>query len=634
MQLKIQNGVVELSGETILSQINFEVSDNSRIAVVGRNGCGKTTLLKLIAGEYKISKLDSDKSSFFTLSGNAKIGTLSQVTFSDNSALLVDEIRSAYSDILETKKKLDSAQELMEQNRTEENIKNYTNLLDTFTNLGGFYFEKEYEAAIKKFGFTNEEKLRPLCEFSGGQRTKIAFLKLLLSKPDILLLDEPTNHLDIVAVEWLEDYLKNYKKAFVVVSHDRMFLDNVANTVYEIEYGKTYKYNGNYSDFCEGKKLLREQQKKDYLAQKKEIERLENLVERFRYKATKASMAQSKLKQIEHINLIESPEKADTKTFKADFEPYDIGVKNMLTVKDLTVGYNSPLSTINLEVLCGDKIGIIGGNGLGKSTFIKTLVGEVSAISGDFRFAERAKIGYFDQQMAEYKSQDTVLDDFKKAFPQLSEFEARSALGAFLFSGDEVYKTVDILSGGERVRLALCKIFKTKPNFLILDEPTNHMDIVGKEALEEMLKNYTGTLIFVSHDRYFVKQVATSVLDFKEGETTLYRFGYEEYLSKKVAPVIPVLKPNKTEKTKKGFTTPLKEKAKRERALKKCEEKISLLEEKQKLLEMQLQKPENLSDYIKLSGIQSELEETENELLCALDEWEKLSTDVDIDFNM
>lgn len=629
MQLKIQNGVVILSGDIILNDVNFEINDNSRIAVVGRNGCGKTTLLKLISGEYSISKLDSDNSSFFTLSGNAKIGTLSQVTFSDEATLMVDEIRSAYSEILSTKKELDLAQAKMEQDETSENIKNYTNLLDTFTNLGGFYFEKEYEAAIKKFGFTAEEKMRPLHKFSGGQRTKIAFLKLLLSKPDILLLDEPTNHLDIEAVEWLEEYLKNYKKAFVVVSHDRMFLDNVATTVYEIEYGKTYKYTGNYSAFCEGKKLLREQQKKDYLAQKKEIERLENLVERFRYKATKASMAQSKLKQIEHIVPLVDPVKADTKTFKADFEPDDIGVKNMLNVKDLAVGYKDILSTINLEVLCGDKIGIVGGNGLGKSTFIKTLVGEVKALSGDFKFAERAKIGYFDQQMAEYKSGDTVLDDFKKAFPSLTEFEARSALGAFLFTGDEVYKTIDVLSGGERVRLALCKIFKTKPNFLILDEPTNHMDIVGKEALEEMLKNYSGTLIFVSHDRYFIKQVATKVLDFKAGEATLYHFGYEEYLARHITTENQNATLEKKERTKKGFTTPLKEKAKREKALKKCEEKIALLEAEQKSLEEELQKPENLSDYVLLSSLQENLETVETELLALMEEWETLSQAVD-----
>lgn len=630
MQLKIQNGIVELSGEPILKNVNFEINDNSRIAVVGRNGCGKTTLLKLIAGEYKISKLDSDNSAFFTLSGNASIGMLSQITFKDDSVSMLNEIRSAYSDILNTKKALDVAQRKMELEASEENIKAYTNLLDTFTNLGGFYFEREYESAIKHFGFTDEEKLRPLSAFSGGQRTKIAFLKLLLSKPDILLLDEPTNHLDIEAVEWLEGYLKEYKKAFVVVSHDRMFLDNVATTVYEIEYGKTHKYVGNYSAFVEAKKLLLEQQKKDYLAQKKEIEKLENLVDRFRYKATKASMAQSKLKQIERTVLLEAPERSDTKAFRAYFEPDDIGVKDMLSVKALSVGYSATLSTINLEVKQGDKIGIVGGNGLGKSTFLKTLVGAIKPLSGEFRFSGRATIGYFDQQMAEYKSNDTVLDDFSKEFPHLTELEARSALAAFLFTGEEVFKTVDVLSGGERVRLALCKIFRHKPNFLILDEPTNHMDIVGKEALEDMLKSYNGTLIFVSHDRYFIKQVATSVLEFLEGDSVLHRFGYEEYLEKrKNTPALQPITENAV-KPKKSFTTPLKEKAKREKALKKCEEKIALLEAKIKELNSELQIEENLTDYVKLSTLQSELEQADAELLIAMEEWETLSAELDI----
>ncbi len=623
MQLKIQNGVVELSGEPILHNINFEVNDNSRIAVVGRNGCGKTTLLKLIAGEYNLSKLDSDTDSFYTVSGNAKIGILSQITFADDSVSLLDEIRSAYSEILEIKNKMETAQAEMELRHTEENIKNYTNLLDTFTNLGGFYFEREYEAAIKHFGFSEQEKNRPLYEFSGGQRTKIAFLKLLLSKPDILLLDEPTNHLDIDATLWLEEYLKEYKKAFVVVSHDRMFLDNVATTVYEIEWGKTYKYNGNYSAFVEGKKLLREQQKKEYIAQQKELKRLEDLVDRFRYKATKASMAQSKLKQIERTEILQSPESYDSKTFQADFEPYDLGVKDMLTVKGLAVGYNNVLSTVDLEVKQGDKIGIIGGNGLGKSTFIKTLMGQVKALSGEYRFATRATIGYFDQQMAQYRSDDTVLEDFLKAFPHSTEFEARSALGAFLFSGEDVFKTVNVLSGGERVRLALCKIFKKKPNFLILDEPTNHMDIIGKESLEEMLRNYKGTVIFVSHDRYFIKQIATSVLDFCKGETKLYRFGYEEYLEKKKAPKIS--HEEKTVKEKKTYTTPLKEKAKREKAIKKAEEKITQLENEIETITHELQKPENIADYVKLSELSTKNEELEAELLLALEEWEKLS---------
>ncbi len=623
MQLKIQNGVVELSGEPILKSVNIEINDQSKIAVVGRNGCGKTTLLKLISGEHSIVKLDSDQTSFFAKSGNITIGYLSQITFSDCSKTLLEEVRSAYSEILDLKAKLDNAQSVMEADQSPENIKNYTNLLDTFTNLGGFYFEREYENAIKRFGFA-DDKHRPLSEFSGGQQTKIAFLKLLLSKPDILLLDEPTNHLDIEAVEWLEEYLKSYKKAFVVVSHDRMFLDNTVNTVYEIEYGKTYKYNGNYSAFAEQKKIVREQQRKDFLAQQKEIGRLEDLAERFRYKATKAAMVQSKLKQIDRMDLIENPEKADLKTFYADFEPYDIGVKDVLSVKDLGVGYDTLLSTVNLEVKRGDKIGIVGGNGLGKSTFIKTLMGSVRALSGEYKFGPRVSIGYFDQQMALYSSVDTILEDFMQAFPALNDFEARSALGAFLFSGEDVFKTVDMLSGGERVRLALCKIFQKRPNFLILDEPTNHLDIVGKETLEEILKNFSGTVIFVSHDRYFIKEISTSLLDFKKGTTDYYRFGYSEYLSKAKTPTAEPVAENKP-KEKKTFTTPLKEKARREKALKKAEERIAKLEEEISNLEAEQQSEENLSDYVKLAEIGERLEALQAELEIAYSEWEELA---------
>lgn len=624
MQYKIQNGVVELSGEPILRKIDFEINDNSKIAVVGRNGCGKTTLLKLISGEYKIVKLDSDQNSFIAVSGKPTIGFLSQMTFEDDNRTLLEEVRSAYGDILALKDAVAAAEVKMSETGDENDIKEYTNLLDTFTNLGGFYFEKEYEAAIKKFGFSDSEKQRKLYEFSGGQRTKIAFLKLLLSKPDILLLDEPTNHLDIEATVWLEDYLKNYKKAFVVVSHDRMFLDNVVNTVYEIENGKTHKYAGNYTRFAALRKEYRAQQLKEYEAQQKEIGRLEDLVDRFRYKATKATMAQSKLKQIEKMDIIEAPEREDLSVFHFDLTPLDIGVKDVLSVKDLKIGYTDVLSDVSLEMKRGDKVGIIGGNGLGKSTFIKTLVGEISKLGGEFKFGPRVQIGYFDQQMAQYSSSDTVLDDFLNEYPALTPFEARCALGAFLFSGEEVFKTVDMLSGGERVRLALCKIFKKRPNFLILDEPTNHMDIASKEALEEMLKSFEGTLLFVSHDRYFVKEISNSLLNFSGGEVEFYRFGYEEYLEKqKTAKPVAVTQEEKP-KEKKTYTTPLKEKAKREKAIKKCEEKIAKLEEELALIENELLKEENISDYIKLGELNQKQATLEEELMTAMEEWEAL----------
>ena len=559
------------------------------------------------------------------ISGKPIIGTLSQMAFKDNSVSLVDEIRSAYKHIIDMKNRIDELQELMSQSDDPDIISEYTTLLDIFTNEGGFYFEKEYEAAIKRFGFTEEEKFKPLSDFSGGQRTKIAFLKLLLSKPDLLLLDEPTNHLDVDAVAWLEEYLSTYKKAVVIVSHDRMFLDKTVKTIYEIERGKTYKYNGNYSEFVSQKQLLREQQAKDYEAQQKEIARLNELVERFRYKANKAAMAQSKLKQLERMDLIEPPETYDNRTFKAAFQPTVRSVNDVLTVRDLAIGYDKVLSRVNFDINRGEHIGIIGGNGLGKSTLMKTIVGALPSLGGDCIIGGSVKIGYFDQQMAQYSSTDTVLDDFRNEFPSYNDFQARSALGAFLFSGEDVFKTVDMLSGGERVRLALCKIFGKKPNFLILDEPTNHMDILSKEALEDLLVDYEGTLIFVSHDRYFIKKVAQQILSFEGGTTKLYKFGYEEYLENQLLPSPEVESVAKSvEKSpKKSFTTPLKEKSRRERALKKAEETVEKLEEKILLIEEALADENNLSDYVKLSELQNDLAKFSSELEDAMLAWEE-----------
>lgn len=628
MQIKIQDGAVDLSGEPILKRINIEINTQSKIGIVGRNGCGKTTLLRLIAGELELSKDDPEQKSIFIVSGKPTIGTLSQIAFEDDSVSLVDEIRSAYSDIIDMKDEIEKLRIRIDNSPTDELIEKYTLLHDMFTNSGGFYFEKEYEAAIKRFGFTEDEKIRPLSSFSGGQRTKIAFLKLLLSKPDLLLLDEPTNHLDIEAVEWLEGYLASYKKAVVIVSHDRMFLDKTIDTIYEIERGKTHKYVGNYSSFVEQKKQLRENQAKEYEAQQKEIARLEELIERFRYKANKAAMAQSKIKALERMELIEPPERYDLKAFKAAFEPDYQSVYDVLTVRDLEIGYDAVLSKVSFNIKKGQHIGILGGNGLGKSTLLKTLVGAVTPISGNYIFGANVKIGYFDQQMAQYTSDKTILDDFLSEFPHLTDFEARSALGSFLFSGEDVFKNVNVLSGGEKVRLALCKIFKKKPNFLILDEPTNHMDIIGKEALENMLKEYSGTLLFVSHDRYFVKKIADHIISFENEECVKwFEYGfseYEEYQLKKLNSVSEAIpSPSAKKATKTTYTTPAKEKSKRERALKKAEEAVNSIESELNSLNQELTKEENLSDYVLLSELQAKIADFEAKLILAMDEWEK-----------
>lgn len=628
MQIKIQDGVVDLSGEPILKRVNVEINTQSKIGIVGRNGCGKTTLLRLLAGELQISRDNPEIKSIYTVSGKPSIGTLNQIAFEDDRVSLIDEIRSAYSDIIKMKDDIEKLRIKMDHSPSEELIEQYSSLLDLFTNLGGFYFEKEYEAAIKRFGFSDADKLKPLSAFSGGQRTKIAFLKLLLSKPDLLLLDEPTNHLDIDAVEWLEGYLSGYKNAVVIVSHDRMFLDKTVNIIYEIERGKTYKYNGNYSAFIEQKKLLREKQAKEYEAQQKEIARLEELIERFRYKANKAAMAQSKIKALERMELIEPPESYDFKAFRAAFEPDFKSVNDVLTVRELEIGYDKTLSKVSFDIKRGQHVGILGGNGLGKSTLLKTIVGIVPALSGSYIIGGNVKIGYFDQQMAQYTSNKTVLQDFMDEFPSLTDFEARSALGAFLFSGEDVFKNVNVLSGGEKVRLALCKIFKHKPNFLILDEPTNHMDIIGKEALETMLSEFEGTLLFVSHDRYFVKKAAHHILSFEGKETVRwFEFGFDEYteyqtrLQSDIFEALPT--PAAKKLTKGTYTTPAKEKSKRERALKKAEERVNLLETELDSLSAELQKDEIISDYVKLSEIQEKITETEEALMLAMEEWEK-----------
>ncbi len=626
MQLIISHGAVDLSGEPILTDINMEINGNSRIAVVGRNGCGKTTLLKLISGEYPLA-LGTGNNPTISVSENLSIGILNQMTFSDENRSMVEEIRLAYKEILDTKKALDEAQASMEQNQSEENIKTYTNLLDKFIALGGHYFEREYEGAIKRFGFSEEDKHKKVCEFSGGQRTKIAFLKLLLSKPDLLLLDEPTNHLDIDAVSWLEDYIRNYKKAVVIVSHDRMFLDRTVNEVYEIEYGKSYKYVGNYTEFVNQKKERDALLLKQYTAQQKEIEHLSSVVERFRYKATKAAMAQSKIKQIERMEKIEAPLSHNEKTFKANLEPTVRSAKEVLYATDLKIGFDKVLSTVSFSMLRGDRVGIIGGNGLGKSTLLKTLVGKISALGGEYKLGAMVNIGYFDQQLAQYRGNETVFDNYQSEFPSLSDFEVRSALGAFLFTGEEVFKTLDMLSGGERVRLALCKLFRKNPNFLILDEPTNHMDIASKEALEELLEDFEGTILFVSHDRYFIKKLANKLLVFGENGVEFKDMGYEEYLLQQEnnkQPDEPIYK-TKEKPQKKTYTTPAKEKAKRERAIRKAEERVAELEAKIEEVKAELEAPENLSDYVKLSELGNSLEALESELLEALEIWEQLA---------
>ena len=653
MLYQISNGAVAFADEVILHHINFEIRNTEKIAVVGRNGCGKTTLLKLISGEVDLEKRDSDEDVFIAKSGNPQIGYLKQIAFEDTGITLEQEIRKVFAPMELRKKQLEAAAKELETDHSEEKVKAYTNMEEKFREDGGYYFEKEYEVLIRKFGFSEEERKKPLRDFSGGQQTKIAFIKLLLSKPDILLLDEPTNHLDITTIEWLEGYLKNYPKAVVVVSHDRMFLDHVVDVVYEIEYGTAKRYPGDYTHFVEQKKLDYEKQLKDYNAQQKEIARLQHMVDRFKNKPTKVSMARSKQKAIEHMDKIEAPDRFDTRTFHANFQPAKETGNDVLMVNNLEIGYDHPLSTVSLDLKKGEKLGILGGNGLGKSTFLKTIVEKIPPLSGEFRYGTNVQIGYFDQQMAMYQSDKMVLDDFWDEFPNLTETEARNALGAFLFTGEDVFKNINMLSGGEKVRLALCKILKRKPNVLVLDEPTNHMDIVGKETLESMLSEFAGTLIFVSHDRYFVKKVATRLLVFEDGTTNQYQFGYEEYQEKldreaaeedssyKGNPVLGgaisvnggqhAAQNTQAASTggKKAYYNPGKERSKMEKKVKKAEEELAVKEAKLDELKAELLKPEYQSSYSKLTEIQNEIDAMEEAIMEDMENWEQLSSQLE-----
>lgn len=645
MLYQINNGAVELGAELILRKINFEIRDKEKIAIVGRNGCGKTTLLNLIAGELDLLKRDSDEDIFIAKAGNPEIGYLKQMAFEDHDITLDEEIQKVFHKVLTMQERMeylvqkmsDTAGKEADEDLHAREIKEFTRLQEEFEDIGGYYYQKEYDTMLKKFGFSLEDKQKKLSEFSGGQLTKLGFIRLLLSKPDILLLDEPTNHLDISTIEWLEDYLKNYKKAVVIVSHDRMFLDKVVDVVYEIEYGVTKRYPGNYTKFMETKRVNFEKQKKDYEAQQKEIARLEKFVEQWKNTPSKVSMARSKLKQIEHMEKIEAPDRFDTHTFHANFKPNRETGKEVLNVNKLQIGYEDVLATVTMQMFRGQRIGIIGGNGIGKSTFLKTLMGIIPALGGSYSFGHQVDLGYFDQQMAQYSSPKTVLDEFWDEYPTLDQTEVRSSLGAFMFTQEEVFKTVDMLSGGEKVRLALCKIFKTKPNVLVLDEPTNHVDIVGKETLESMMKDFPGSILFVSHDRYFIKQIADALLVFEGDTVQFFPYGYEDYIEyrdrmnaliseqtiKTPAESAKVQEEAPVQKGKESYNQG-KERARLERKIKKLEEKIASVEEEIEAKKEELAKPEYASSYSKLSEISAEIEEKECELLELMEEWEEL----------
>ncbi len=626
MQLRVINGYAGYQGETVLENLNFEICNKDKVALVGRNGCGKSTLLKLISGEIELMTHCSFSQMAVSKSKGMTIGVLKQVAFENENNTLLQEILEIYQPVIEMQRRLEFLQAQLEQNPTDELIHSFTSLSEKFEQSDGYFYQKEYLTALKQFSFEESDLQKKICEFSGGQLTRLALLKQLLSKPDLLLLDEPTNHLDVKAIEWLESFLKNYKKAFVLVSHDRQFLDNVINVVYEIEHKHIKKYVGNYTDFTIAKQNEYLRDKKAFERQEQEIARLSKTVERFRYKANKAKMAQSKLKQIERMSVLTDPQKADTRVFKANLTPKEESGNDVLTIKNLVIGYDKPLQNVSLEIKKGDKIAIVGANGVGKSTLLKTLQYQIPKISGSFAFGANVNVGYFDQQVASRPSSNTLFSSFADEFPRLTDEEVRNRLGRFLFSNDDVFKSSDQLSGGERVRLALAILFEKKPNFLILDEPTNHMDVLSKEAFEQMLDDFDATILFVSHDRYFVKKIATGVLEMEQGQAVYYPFDYETFLLEREKFVHTETKEQVEQKKEqaplqgKQIYLNNKERQKNVRKIASIDKMLEKLENELDSLNKEYYSQENMSDYVKLNEIQATISQKEEEMLLLMEE--------------
>ena len=612
MLIQISNGTIFFGTNDVFENIDITINENEKIALVGRNGSGKTTLLKVLTGQQDLTSGQVFKTN------KINVSYLEQNALINSEKTIKEEFEEVFKDLIYKEHRLEELSELLKTDNDVKLIEQYTSLQEQFKLEGGYTYNSEMYTVLAGFGFKKEEIDRPVSSFSGGEKTKIAFAKLLLAKPDLLLLDEPTNHLDLSTIEWLENYLAKYKKAMVIVSHDRTFLDKTVNVVYELEYGNIKRYAGNYSSFVEQKKNDFVRQESAYNRQQKDIKRLEELIEKFRYKKNKAAFAQSKIKYLERLDRIEDPKKADTKSFKAKFICGVKGGKNVLSLDHFKVGYDKPLAEVTLNVERGNRICVMGDNGTGKSTLLKTIIGEIKPIDGYMMFGHQIEVGYFDQTLANFHSGNTVLEELWNEYPDYDMYKIRSTLGAFLFTADEVFKEVNVLSGGEKVRLSLAKLMLKKANLLILDEPTNHLDIISKEALENALNEYDGTIIFVSHDRYFIKKIATSCLLIDKDKVTYYPDGYKDYIDIKKQEVV------KDDSNNNKENVPLKQlKNKPKYNIGRLENEISLMEdilEDKRALRFE---PEYYQDMNKMKELDEEIDDIHNQIHALEEKWEE-----------
>lgn len=620
MLIQLNNVTKNFVVNEIFSNVKMEINDKDRVAIVGRNGAGKSTLLKIISGELSF---DSGER---TISKNTTIGYLSQEFIVREDLSIYEEMITCFDEIIS----LEANLEKLSYELTPENIENDPGLLDRFDRLQNevlthkdYHYKSKIESVLYGLDFTKDVFDKKISTFSGGEKTRLSMAKLLLSEPDLLILDEPTNHLDMENVAWLENYLSSYNGAIVIVSHDRYFLDKVVNVVYNLEFGKLKKYVGNYSKFLKQYEEDYEKQLKEFTSQQKDIKRLEEFVQKNIARASTSKMAKSRQKVLDKMELIDNPKK-DDKAANIEFNIKEQSGRDVLMIENLKVGYDGKQvgNAYNFSVYKGDRIAIVGRNGIGKSTLIKTIAKKQNAIGGSVHYGSKVSLGYYDQKQAEFESSKTILNELWDEYPLMKEAEVRTVLGRFLFRGDSVLKIVRDLSGGEKARLQLAKLMLEKNNLLVLDEPTNHLDITSKQVLEDALENYEGTIVFVSHDRYFINKIANKVLDITGDDYSIYLGNYDYYLEKREQELIAKkLKEEETDEVQEKVANDYilgKEEKKRIRKLERTREelleKIESLEEKVTIVNNELTKEEVYTDAIKVQEYNEELRSLNQEI--------------------
>ena len=620
------------AGDVLFENINLQVDERDRIALVGRNGAGKSTLLKILVGEEEPTSGEINKKKDISLS------YLAQDSRFESENTIYDEMLHVFDDLRSTEKQLRKMElEMGEKTGAELDklMSDYDRLSEEFRQAGGFTFEADIRVILNGFKFDESMWQMKIAELSGGQNTRLALAKMLLEKPNLLILDEPTNHLDIETIAWLENYLVNYSGALIIVSHDRYFLDKVATITLALTKHSLDRYVGNYSSFVEQKEQKLVTEAKNYEKQQKEIAALEDFVNRNLVRASTTKRAQSRRKQLEKMERLDKPE-AGTKSANMTFHSDKTSGNIVLTVENAAIGYDGEILSepINLDLRKMNAVAIVGPNGIGKTTFIKSIVDQIPFIKGEKRFGANVEVGYYDQTQSKLTPSNTVLDELWNDFRLTPEVEIRNRLGAFLFSGDDVKKSVGMLSGGEKARLLLAKLSMENNNFLILDEPTNHLDIDSKEVLENALIDFDGTLLFVSHDRYFINRVATQVLELSENGSTLYLGGYDYYVEKKTeleaTQMQEVLLTNQEKETSpvndyQAQKESQKELRKLMRQIENLETEIEELETQSQAISEQMLET---NDAEKLMELQVELDKISHRQEEAMLEWEELSEQV------